>query len=78
VILAAGVLRFGKVRFTAGVFVGRLVRYSLVGYFASRFGDHAAQVLKAHYPAFSLALIGGILVVLLIRGSRNRNKPANI
>jgi membrane protein YqaA with SNARE-associated domain len=78
VILAAGVLHTGKVRFTTGVFVGRLVRYSIIGYLAARFGDRAAQVLKAHYASFSLILIGSIIVIILIRSLIHRNKPADI
>jgi membrane protein YqaA with SNARE-associated domain len=78
VLLAAGVLRTGKIRFAAGVFAGRLVRYSLIAFFAARFGDHAAQALKAHYPAFSLVFIAVILVIFLIRSFRNRNKSTNI
>lgn len=78
VILAAGVLRTGKLRLAAGVFVGRLIRYSLLGYLAARFGDQAAQILKEHYPAFFLALIGGVLLIILVRSLRNRNKPANV
>jgi membrane protein YqaA with SNARE-associated domain len=78
VILAAGVGRTGKARLAAGVFTGRLMRYALLGYLAAEFGDDAVQILRAHYPALSLILIGGILLVLLIRGLRNRNKPGNL
>ncbi len=78
VVLAAGVLRTGRIQFTVGVFVGRLVRYALMGYLAAHFGDQAAQVLKAHYPTFSLVLIGGLLLIILIRSLRNRSKPANV
>ncbi|MBN1568089.1 MAG: VTT domain-containing protein [Acidobacteria bacterium] len=77
VILAAGVLRTGKFRFAAGVFAGRLVRYSFLGYLGAKFGNDSARILKAHYPAISLILIGAILLVFLIRILRNRNKRAN-
>ncbi len=72
VILAAGVLRTGKIRFVAGVLAGRLVRYSLIGYLAARFGDHAAQIIKAHYPELSLVLIAGIVLIILIRSLRRK------
>jgi hypothetical protein len=45
------------------VFIGRLARYSLMGYLAARFGDHAAQVFKAHYPALFLLIVGVVLVI---------------
>ena len=73
VILAAGVLRISKIRFSAAVFIGRLARYSLMGYLAARFGDHAAQVFKAHYPAFFL-LIVGVMLALFIRSLYNRKR----
>jgi membrane protein YqaA with SNARE-associated domain len=78
VVLAAGVLQIGKGRFAAGVFAGRLVRYMLVAYLGAQFGDGAAQVLKDHYPAVSLFLIGGILLIVLIRSLKNRSKPADV
>jgi membrane protein YqaA with SNARE-associated domain len=70
VILAAGVLRIGKIRFAAGAFIGRLIRYSLVGYLAVRFGNQAMQVLKAHYPTFFAILAGGMLLIVVIRSLR--------
>ena len=76
VILAAGVLRIGKLRFASGVFAGRLLRYSLLGYFGAKFGEKSAQILKAHYPSISLVLIAGILLILLIRKMRNWDKSA--
>lgn len=76
VILAAGVLRTGRLRFVSAVFAGRLLRYSLLGYFGAKFGDKSAQVLKAHYPAISLVLMGGILLILLLRKMRSWNKSA--
>jgi membrane protein YqaA with SNARE-associated domain len=66
-ILAAGVLHTGKIRLIIGAFTGRLLRYSLVGCLAARFGDQAAEILKARYPALSLALIGMVLLFFLIR-----------
>ena len=74
VILMAGILRTGKLRFVAGVIIGRLIRYSLIAYLGAKFGNHAAQILKAHYPAIALALIGVILLVILIRKLRSREK----
>ena len=78
VVLAAGVLRIGKIRFAAAVFAGRFLRYLLVGYLAGRFGDRAALILKGHYPAISLLLIGGIFMVFLIRKLKYKNKPATV
>jgi membrane protein YqaA with SNARE-associated domain len=72
VILAAGVLRTKRLQFAAGVFAGRLIRYSLIGYLGARFGDRAAQILKDQYPTISIVLVVCILTVLLIRILRKR------
>jgi membrane protein YqaA with SNARE-associated domain len=78
VILAAGMLRTGKLRFMLSVLAGRLIRYSFVAYLGAKFGDKAAQVLKAHYPVISLVLIGGILLIIIVRKVIHRNKTRGI
>jgi membrane protein YqaA with SNARE-associated domain len=72
VILAAGVLRTGKVQFISGVFIGRLLRYAALSYLGAAFGDEAALIIRENYPALSLALVAGLLLVVLIRSFRNR------
>jgi membrane protein YqaA with SNARE-associated domain len=76
-ILAAGVLRIGKIRFVATVFAARLIRYALIGFLAVKFGDDAARVLKAHYPAIFLAIIIVVLLIVLVRHLRNRRGPSS-
>jgi len=78
IILAAGVSRMGKIRFSASVFVGRILRYSLIGFLAARYGDQAAQIMKSHYPTFFLVLAGVLILILLIHHLRNRCKQAEI
>jgi membrane protein YqaA with SNARE-associated domain len=78
VIFSAGVLKTGRVQFAAGVFLGRLMRYSLLGYLAARFGDQAALILKARYPTIFLVLVSGIILIVLVRSLRRRSKPASI
>ena len=68
----------GKVPFLAGVFVGRILRFSLVGFLAARYGDQAAQVLKSHYPMIFLVLVGVLILIFLIRYLRNRLHQAEI
>ena len=72
VILAAGVLRARKLRFVAGVFAGRLVRYSLLGFLGAKFGDQSAKIIKSHYPEIFLALLCCILLAVLMRFIRNK------
>jgi membrane protein YqaA with SNARE-associated domain len=77
VVLASGVLRIGKVRFAAGAFIGRLIRYSIMGYLAATFGDQATHVLKEHYPAFFAVLIIGILLAIMIHSMKKRAAVVN-
>ncbi len=76
IILAAGVLQMRRSRFIAGVFAGRLLRYSLMGYVAAHFGNQATQILKKQYPTVSLILIGCIALFALIRTLRSRAKQS--
>jgi membrane protein YqaA with SNARE-associated domain len=78
VILAAGVFRIRLAGFTAGVAVGRLLRYGLEAYLGARFGDQAAMILKRQYPIVSVVFIGIIVIMVLIRRLRLRaqnNRP---
>jgi membrane protein YqaA with SNARE-associated domain len=77
VILAAGVLQTGKAGFTASVLVGRFARYFLAAYLGARFGERAAQVLKANYPLISIVLIALIFVVYIVRYLRNTRRAVN-
>ncbi len=78
IILAAGVSHMGKMRFCASVFMGRMIRFSLIAFLAARYGDQAAQILKTHYPSVFLVLTGLIIMIFLIRHLRNRRKRAEI
>jgi membrane protein YqaA with SNARE-associated domain len=76
-VLAAGVLRTGKLRFASAVFAGRFVRYSIVAYLGGRFHSAASNVLKENYPLISLILICGILLGYLIRAMHNATGVAD-
>ncbi len=71
-ILAAGVLRTSKIQLITGVFIGRLLRYSALGYLGAAFGSEAAVIIREHYPVLSLALVAALLLIVLIRILRNR------
>jgi membrane protein YqaA with SNARE-associated domain len=77
IILAAGAFRVRQTSFATGVLIGRLVRYSILAYLGARFGDQAADVFKAHYPALGLTLIAVVILVVLWRHFRGREKAAN-
>ena len=73
-VLAAGVLQTGKVRFSAAVSTGRLIRYSFLGYLGARYGDRAAPILKDHYPEILIILLGCVLLIILFRRLPSRKK----
>jgi membrane protein YqaA with SNARE-associated domain len=66
-ILAAGLLQYPWVKFAAALSVGRIIRYSLEGYLAVRYGRQAWQMLLNAGPwAFAAAGLLGILLLVLI------------
>jgi membrane protein YqaA with SNARE-associated domain len=72
IILAAGAFRVRQASFANGVLVGRLVRYAVLAYVGARFGDQAAEVVKAHYPAAALLLVVAVILLVLWRHFRGR------
>ncbi len=70
VVLAAGVFQTGKLQFFLGILLGRLGRYAVLGCLAAHFGSSTIRVLKGYFPAVSLALIGLVLLIILIRSLR--------
>lgn len=65
-LISAGVFRMNVWRFLLALAIGRTVRYSLEGWMAVRYGEHAADLFKQHYPKIGLALALTILVIFLI------------
>jgi membrane protein YqaA with SNARE-associated domain len=78
IVLAAGFLHMSRWRFCVAVFIGRLVRYSLLAYLAIVFGKHAAEILKDHYQAIFLILIGSVTLLAFIRRLTLRIKAAKM
>jgi membrane protein YqaA with SNARE-associated domain len=70
VVIAAGVFQTNKLQFFLGILLGRLARYAALGYLAAHFGSNVTQVLKGYFPMISLALIGLVLLIILIRSLR--------
>ena len=74
VILAAGVLKTGKLRFAISVFCGRLIRYSIVAALAAKFGDQAKGIIKENSVAAACVLIAALLLVFGIHKWRDRRQ----
>ena len=76
VILAAGVLKTGKIRFAVSVFCGRLIRYTLVAWLAAKFGSRAAEIIKEHSIAAACVLVIVLILALGIHKWRDRRRLA--
>lgn len=66
-IATAGVFRFSVVRFALAVAAGRAFRYTLIGYLAARYGEHARELLAQYYPYIGLGLAVLIVAVFVVR-----------
>ena len=66
-LITAGVFRMKVWRFLLALAIGRTVRYSLEGWMAVRYGEHAADLFKQHYPKIGLGLAAVILTIFLAR-----------
>lgn len=75
-LISAGVFRVNVWRFLLALFIGRCVRYGLEGWLAVRYGEHAADLFKQHYPKIGLALAVLIIVFLIVNALRNRKNGA--
>ena len=64
VVLAAGVLKTGTIRFAVSVFCGRLIRYSLLAWLAAEFSDEATRIIKEHSVAAACILVAVLLLAL--------------
>lgn len=75
-ILVAGVVQMDWRRFAAAVFVGRLIRFLGLAYFAVRVGDRAAETLRDHYPAIGIALVTIVALFVLFRHLASKRQTA--
>jgi membrane protein YqaA with SNARE-associated domain len=70
VVLAAGVLHTSRMRLILSIISGRMVRYSILGFLAASYGENAKHLFKSYYPVISLAIIGLIILIAIIRNFR--------
>lgn len=66
-VISAGVFRFGIIRFTIAIIVGRGFRFLLEGYLAVRYGAQASQILQKYYPWIALGLVILIIIFFVMR-----------
>ncbi len=68
VVMAAGAFKMRLGRFALGTLLGRVVRFSLEGYLALRFGSSAMALLRRYSLLAGLA--AAVLIILLVWGQR--------
>lgn len=66
-IATAGVFRFSVMRFALAVAAGRAFRYTLIGYLAAHYGEHAKELLARYYPYIGLGVAALVVVVFVLR-----------
>jgi membrane protein YqaA with SNARE-associated domain len=76
-IATAGVFRFSVTRFALAVAAGRAFRYTLIGYLAARYGEHAGELLAQYYPYIGLGVAVLLIAVFIGRNmlkQRSKNE----
>lgn len=71
-IATAGVFRFSVARFALAVAAGRAFRYTLIGYLAAHYGEHARVLLAQYYPYIGIGLAVLIIAVFVVRNMLKR------
>ena len=64
-VVSAGVFRLNLWRFTIAIAVGRTIRYLLEGYLASRYGDHAMEIVTKYRAPIGIGLALLIIIVFV-------------
>lgn len=67
IILAAGAIRMSWRRFVLAVFGGRLLRFGGEAYLGARFGDRAAEVVRAHHMTILVVLVVAVALIWVAR-----------
>ena len=79
-LIVAGALQYSLKKFLAALTLGRIARYTILAFLAARYGRHVGRLISQHEHPVILGIIAlvaiGILVLLLIRGSRQAKIPA--
>jgi membrane protein YqaA with SNARE-associated domain len=76
-ILMAGVVRMPLAAFAAAVTTGRLIRYSLLGYLAARYGEAATHLIKERLSYITVFLLSILVLLIAINWYRRRRAVRN-
>jgi membrane protein YqaA with SNARE-associated domain len=65
--LAAGAIKGNLVLFILGAFIGRVIRYTVVGYLAYRFGNQAMVIAKKNIRIISIITVIAICIYVWMK-----------
>ncbi len=80
-LIAAGAMQYPLRKFLAALAVGRIVRYTILGYLAARYGRKVIGFIAKHGDPVALAVTGAVIVTALVvfffwRRSRTSERAA--
>ncbi|MGY8826126.1 MAG: YqaA family protein [Candidatus Latescibacterota bacterium] len=71
-IVSAGVFGMPVIKFAGAVFLGRSLRYSVVGYLAVCYGEQASQLMRDHFLVIASALAAIVACAIAVQSLRRR------
>lgn len=72
-IVSAGVFGMPVGKFAAAVFLGRSLRYSIVGYLAVCYGERASHLLRDHFLVIASVAAALVAVLIAVQSLRRRS-----
>jgi membrane protein DedA with SNARE-associated domain len=65
--LAAGAMHYSSTKFLSALTMGRIVRYSILGYLGARYGRHT-MILMLRHPHYTLIAVIALLAIAAMVG----------
>lgn len=74
-LIAAGAMQYSRTKFLTALAVGRLVRYSILAFFAATYGDEIIELFTRHgYAVLFIGLGTGAATTIIVLLLRKRRK----
>ena len=74
-LIAAGAMQYSRTKFLTALAVGRLVRYSILAFFAAAYGDEIIELFTRHgYAVLFIGLGTGAATTIIVLLLRKRRK----
>jgi membrane protein YqaA with SNARE-associated domain len=81
-LIGAGAMQYPVRKFLAALALGRIVRYTILGYLAALYGRKIIAFFRQHEYPVALTIVGAVVVTALLvfyfwRGARSRERTAS-